>query len=189
MSERIRLAALGTLACAAVLVRRRVEREYEIGPEISAPTAGAVWGIYLANIALVADAAVRRRWQLPIPPRAASIAGWTTCAAGTAFANAGIAAFRSFSLMNGRRNDRLVTGGPYRVSRHPQNVGWAAALGGAALASRSAQALLGSAAMWFAFADYVPVEERHLRRVYGEEYVRYAARTRRFLGMPRGAKD
>ena len=181
----MRAFAVAALGAAAAVVRRRVQREYETGPEITAATAAGVWAVYLANIALVAEAAACRRMPLPLPRDASRAAGAGLTAAGTALALAAIAEFRSFRLMNGMRTDRLVTTGPYRISRHPQNVGWALALAGVAVARRSGQALAGAAAMWGSFAAYVPTEERHLRRVYGAEYERFAARTPRYLGRAR----
>ena len=180
----MRFASTAGLAAAGAVVRRRVEREYEIGPEISGPTVAAVWATYLANIGLVAESAAKRRWPLPIPRRAAAIAGWTLAGVGAALTLTAITSFGSLARMNGRRYDRLVTGGPYRLSRHPQNVGLALQLAGVSLASRSGQALIDSAGVWAVFAPYASAEERHLRRVYGTEYEGYAARTPQFLGIP-----
>ena len=177
-----------SLIGAAAAIRRRVEHEYALGPELSSPTVAGVWALYLANGGLVAEAAAKRRWPLPITRRTAAIAGRALAGAGAALTLSSIAAFGSLERMNGRRNDRLITGGPYRLSRHPQNVGLALQLAGVSLASRSGQALIGSAGMWAAFAAYAPAEERHLRQVYGGEYERYAARTPRYLGPPRRSK-
>jgi protein-S-isoprenylcysteine O-methyltransferase Ste14 len=65
-----------------------------------------------------------------------------------------------------------VKSGPYRFTRNPQVVGWGLALLGAALAGRSARALLLVAAFFLVHWSYLATEERHLERTFGEEYRR-----------------
>ncbi len=77
-----------------------------------------------------------------------------------------------------------MTDGVYRYSRNPQNVGWGLVLLGVSLAGRSGAALLLTAVFFVVFRSYIPVEERHLERTFGEEYRRYRDATPRFLGLP-----
>lgn len=76
---------------------------------------------------------------------------------------------------------RLVVRGPYRLVRNPMYLGAILALAGAALFYGSI-ALLGFAAV-FALATHLFVvlyEEPTLRRLFGEEYVNYCRRVRRW---------
>lgn len=78
---------------------------------------------------------------------------------------------------------QLVTGGAFRVSRHPMYLGFALVLVGLALTLRSLPALC-IAAGFVLIADrwYIAFEERWLRVKFGEAYEAYARRTRRWLG-------
>lgn len=94
--------------------------------------------------------------------------------------------FASPGQVSGREPAGLVTSGPYCFSRNPQILGLALALGGISLGGRSLQALLLVAAFSVVHQLYLPLEERHLKRTFGEDYRRYRAATPRFLDLPRG---
>jgi protein-S-isoprenylcysteine O-methyltransferase Ste14 len=76
---------------------------------------------------------------------------------------------------------KVMTKGPYRFVRHPRYA--------ALIASRIAFALtLGSILAWFFFFGWlwvnlrrVQLEEDHLRKLFGADYEKYAAKTARFL--------
>ena len=76
----------------------------------------------------------------------------------------------------------LVVRGPYRYVRNPMYLavlttilGWSALL-------RSPSLLLYAAAVWLAFQLFVVLyEEPHLRGLFGEQYVDYCSRSRRWL--------
>jgi protein-S-isoprenylcysteine O-methyltransferase len=73
---------------------------------------------------------------------------------------------------------RLVTTGPYRISRHPSYVGWALwAVGTQILLCNPISALLFAAASTAFFRKRVIGEEAALLEWYGDEYVRYATNT------------
>lgn len=81
---------------------------------------------------------------------------------------------------------RLVTAGPYRFVRNPMYIGAALALIGAALFYQS------SALLWycagFALITYLFVvlyEEPTLRSSFGEDYIDYCKRVRRWWPTPR----
>lgn len=76
----------------------------------------------------------------------------------------------------------LITSGPFRVSRHPMYLGMASILMGVAF-------ILGTVASFvfpFLFVAamevlYIPYEERDLERIFGEDYLDYRRRVRRWV--------
>lgn len=161
---------------------RRVSREFLEDGHLSPTTSRAVYVAYSLH-ALAFLVAVRRP-EPPALPRAAAIT------LGLPLALTGATLFvwgwRGLPVADdsGLATGGLVTGGAYRLSRNPQNVGWALLLTGVALARRSGLGLGLTALFWGAFRAYVPLEEAFLERTYGEAYRRYRARTPRFLGQP-----
>jgi protein-S-isoprenylcysteine O-methyltransferase Ste14 len=121
----------------------------------------------------------------------ASLPAAVTWPVGGALAVAGLALARSFfralhaadtPVSPYSPSTALVTTGPYRLSRNPGYLGMALGYAGIAI-------LFG--ALW-ALVPLVPTlvlidrgvirrEERHLERRFGEEYLRYRARTRRWI--------
>lgn len=97
----------------------------------------------------------------------------------------GVHAFRSFGQVSGTSNEGLVTQGVYRYSRNPQNVGAWLVLVGVAIGATSGLALLLAGAFLAGTRLYLVIEERHMRRTYGDEWERYARHTPRFLGRAR----
>lgn len=178
-------AAVAVLALLVPLLLRRARRDYEERGELTKSTSAIGWAGYLIHGAAVAHAAVRSVWRLPLPARAARSLGGVLVVAGAAIFAAGVSAFRSFAQMSGTSNKGLVTGGIYRYSRNPQNVGGGLVLFGMAIAGLSGFALLLVAAFALAFRLYLRSEEEHMRRLYGTEWQRYAARAPRVLGRPR----
>jgi protein-S-isoprenylcysteine O-methyltransferase Ste14 len=77
---------------------------------------------------------------------------------------------------------RLVIRGPYRFVRNPMYIGAGLALSGAALYFGS-WAVLGYTAIFFLITHLFVVlyEEPALRRTFGEEYLNYSSRVRRWL--------
>lgn len=78
---------------------------------------------------------------------------------------------------------QLVTAGVFRVSRHPMYLGFSMVLLGLALMLRSIPALC-VAATFVLISDrwYIAFEERWLLAKFGETYVKYSRRTRRWFG-------
>jgi protein-S-isoprenylcysteine O-methyltransferase Ste14 len=77
---------------------------------------------------------------------------------------------------------RLVTGGPYRFSRHPMYVGMTAVLAGVAVGLGS----VSPAVVAVAFAvvvdrAFITAEERAMVEAFGNEYEAYRRRVRRWL--------
>jgi len=79
---------------------------------------------------------------------------------------------------------RLVTTGPYRVSRSPMYVGVLGVIAGLAAFYASAWLAGYAAFVWLAF-NFASViyEEPTLRRLFGYEYEAYRARTPRWVGL------
>lgn len=102
--------------------------------------------------------------------------------AGAALFAAGARRFNSFEALAGRDTTGLITNGAYGYSRHPQYVGSVLVCAGAAVAARSLAAASVAAAAAAAYAAYVPAEEAHLERMFGDEYLRYRARTGKWIG-------
>jgi protein-S-isoprenylcysteine O-methyltransferase Ste14 len=143
-------------------------------PVVGALVAAAMW----------ATSALAPQLSIASGPKYAAIA--VLVVAGLAFDLLGLLAFRtSRTTVNPLKPERasvLVTGGVYRVSRNPMYVGMALLL--------LALAIYLSALIPFAgpvlFVLYVTrfqiqPEERVLKGIFGDEYLAYAARVRRWL--------
>lgn len=184
MDTVLKVATIATLAASVPLIAR-VKREYETGGVLSDATVVAVWVLYPAIVVLVALEAVFGVWGIGLPTGLSIVAGFVLIVAGAALEVWGLASMASFQRMSGMQPDRLITGGAFRFSRNPQNVGIGLALVGAAVLGDSALALLTAAGFWVVFYAYVGFEEKHLARVFGAEYERYRQRTPRFFGLPK----
>lgn len=112
------------------------------------------------------------------------VVGGLLIVAGVALARSFVTAFRRARtpVAPYRPTTAIVTTGPYAFSRNPAYLGMALAYAGIAVAAE---------ALWL-LAVLVPTlividrgviaaEERYLERKFGEEYLRYKARTRRRL--------
>ena len=82
--------------------------------------------------------------------------------------------------------ESIVTTGPYAFSRHPMYAGWWLIHVGVGLLRGTAwmAATVPVAVLTEHFGGSV-VEERELRRQFGDDYVRYAERVPRYAGWPR----
>jgi protein-S-isoprenylcysteine O-methyltransferase Ste14 len=84
----------------------------------------------------------------------------------------------------GQTGEVLGQRGLYRVSRNPQIVSFGVAVVGIAVLWPSWYAL-GWMALYVVIAHMmVLTEEEHLRKQFGETYLRYCARVPRYLGLP-----
>jgi protein-S-isoprenylcysteine O-methyltransferase Ste14 len=120
----------------------------------------------------------------PLPQPACFYAGSILALAGAVFAGLGIGRFISLGVnpLPTRPAARMVWGGVYRVSRNPMYVGLVAVLAGGGIAAGSLPVLL-SALPLFLFLDIYAIrrEERYLQRRFGEAYLAYCQRVRRWL--------
>lgn len=163
---------------------RRVKSEFDSSGTLSMLTVVVVWCVYLAHAALTACAAWFSLWPLPISPPFAIACGAALLVVGASLLGAALRQFGSIRRTSGRKEDALITGGVYCYSRNPQNIGWGLALLGIGLLGASGMSLLLAALFWLCFRLYLPVEEKHLTRIFGSEYVCYCRRTPRYVGMP-----
>ena len=90
---------------------------------------------------------------------------------------------RSRTAVDPRKHTtRIVTAGVYRFSRNPIYLGWCLVMLGAGLEKLSLFYVVTSLVM-ISVLQWVVVlpEERYLEDAFGEEYLRYKARVRRWL--------
>lgn len=84
-------------------------------------------------------------------------------------------------LYQAQKEHRLAITGPYARIRHPQYVGFVAILLGFLFQWPTILTLLMFPVLVLMYARLSIVEEREMARQFGDEYTRYAARTRRFI--------
>jgi protein-S-isoprenylcysteine O-methyltransferase Ste14 len=121
----------------------------------------------------------------------ASLSPAVTWPVGGAFVVAGLALARSFFRALHSANTpvspyspstALVTTGPYRLSRNPGYLGMALGYAGIAILSGALWALVPLVPTLFLIdRGVIRREERHLERRFGEQYLRYRGRTRRWI--------
>ena len=83
---------------------------------------------------------------------------------------------------------KLTTSGPYRWGRNPQYVGWFLFLLGFALNDWSLWCLAALLVIAISLHLLVLVEEEHLRRVFGEQYVEFCRKIPRYAGWRHTSK-
>lgn len=166
----------------------RAKREL-IHQHILSTTSGVLaWITYLWLTALVALFAYYALWTLNIVPSVLTVLGGIVALLGLLLFALAVRQFRLLARMSGQREDELITGGVYRYSRNPQNVGWLLSLAGISLLGQSAAALLLTLVFWLILHAYlITAEEPHLTCVFGKRYRRYMRTTPRYLGAVRPA--
>jgi protein-S-isoprenylcysteine O-methyltransferase Ste14 len=122
--------------------------------------------------------------RVGVRPRVALAAGGAVFAVGAFIAGWGLLTFRRArtTTVPGRVSSQLVTWGPYRFSRNPMYVGLVVAYLGEAVILRQIWpvALL---PLTVAYVNWgvIPVEQSKLEEAFGEQYVQYRERVRRWL--------
>jgi protein-S-isoprenylcysteine O-methyltransferase Ste14 len=117
-------------------------------------------------------------WRPPWPAGASRAAGWPLLLAGL-----GLVAWavRTAAEVRLERPDRLVTGGPYAISRNPMYVAAAAVYLGIALVAGAAWPLALLPGVLAATHVVVVREERSLEARFGDTYRSYRSSVRRYL--------
>lgn len=119
-----------------------------------------------------------------LPQPASLCAGLAVAIAGAVFGGLGVGRFASLGVnpLPTRPAARLVWGGVYRISRNPMYVGLVVVLAGIGIAVGSLP-VLASAFPLFLFLDLYAIrrEERYLKRTFGNEYLTYCQKVRRWL--------
>jgi protein-S-isoprenylcysteine O-methyltransferase Ste14 len=139
--------------------------------------------IYLA--ALAAGYGLERLWPLPFLARpVAHGIGWPLLAAGIALAVWGFREFRraQTSVNPHKPDSALIVTGPFRYSRNPLYIALALILAGVACLAGSVWTLVMLApALAIIRTGVIAREERYLERLFGEDYLTYKTRVRRWL--------
>ena len=106
------------------------------------------------------------------------IAGAATAALGITLAGWAVAAAEQVDMTH---PGRLVTGGPYAISRNPMYVAWHVLYGGLLIFTGSRWMLRLLPAVLVATHLVIRSEERQLRRDFGGEFARYCSVVGRYL--------
>jgi len=138
--------------------------------------------------ALLAAWALNRRWPLPIEVNgfgtARSAVGWLLGIGGLLLFVAAISTLvraRTTFLPN-RESNTLVVAGPFALSRNPIYVGFMSIYVGIALVTNIAWPILILPLVWIVMRMYIIArEERYLAAKFGDSYVQYRRRVRRWL--------
>lgn len=173
------LAAIGVVAFAASYPRGR--REFRDLGHLSGPTVVMLYPMYASLTVAVLVAAVGSVWPMPVPQILASSLGVLLVVVSSCLYIVSRAKVKSFRATWGLAFDRLVTTGPYSVSRNPQIVGAIAFLLGVAILGRSNGALIVAALYALIAVMWIRLEEGALERRYGVAYRDYRRRVPRFL--------
>ncbi|MEU4606641.1 isoprenylcysteine carboxylmethyltransferase family protein [Kribbella sp. NPDC023972] len=104
--------------------------------------------------------------------------GWTTVIAGGALIASSLTAAGITELAE---PERLVTSGPYAVSRNPMYVGWSLLHLGIGMIAGSGWIIATLPFVGAAIHRDVVGEERRLTTRFGDEYKHYAARVGRYF--------
>jgi protein-S-isoprenylcysteine O-methyltransferase Ste14 len=116
--------------------------------------------------------------RLPGSKRLYSGAGWALVGAGVAISASAVGAASDVNL---ERPSTLISAGPYAISRNPMYVGWTLLYVGGALITQNAW-MVGSVPVVAGLIHRDVLREEHtLERAFGEDYVRYRKRVRRYL--------
>ena len=119
-----------------------------------------------------------RPWRLPGSKRLYSGAGLTLVGTGITLL---ASAVRTASDVELERPSTLISAGPYAISRNPMYLGWTLLYLGAALVTRTAWMAASLPIVGGFIHRDVLGEELALERAFGEAYVRYRKRVRRYL--------
>lgn len=176
------LAGAAVLSTAPALLRRMAQ-ELDDDGRLTATTVAWMYATYAAHAGLYGLAVTRCPHPHP-PSTPVAVGGAAVAAIGTLASVAGMRRFNDLAQLSGTHPGQLVAGGIYRLSRNPQYAGYVLFLIGTAVARRSAGGLALALTAAGMFAWWVPVEERHLERVFGEPYRTYRRSTSRWAGLP-----
>lgn len=172
------LTAAGVLGAATAASARK---DYLEGEELTARTQAVMWPTYaLLTVSLLQEAAGPST-RLPAPRRSAHLVGGALVAAGAALFIGGASRFRSLAGLAGRETEGLLTDGIYTRTRNPQYLGNLMVATGTSIWARSLPSTLLSVGAFALYQLYLPAEEAHLERAFGDEYRRYKSATPRWL--------
>jgi protein-S-isoprenylcysteine O-methyltransferase Ste14 len=119
-----------------------------------------------------------RPWALLSKRPFELVAGWSYVAAGAMLAGWATVAAHNVDLANPHR---LVTNGPYAMSRHPMYTAWTSIYFGVALVANTRWLIVLSPLLFGLVHRTVLAEERELEKRLGDDYRAYQRRVRRYL--------
>ena len=171
------IVALAVFGGFALFVVKRADEDLRERRQLSGTAVIGVWLLYLFHADTVVAAAYTDLGRVAVPSAPLLAIGLSLAAAGWALFLAATVSLVRRGAFKGLETSKLVITGPFRVSRHPQNAGWALLLLGIAIASRSLIAMALVAAFAVFAAAFARVEERDLLRRFGAAYASYRDRT------------
>jgi protein-S-isoprenylcysteine O-methyltransferase Ste14 len=160
----------------------REARGREAGPPIKVPPPLLYFVVFVAGVGLRSVAPGDA-----LPAAAATPARWVGTAlalCGLALSLSGVGTFvrAKTTTLPFKAPSRLVTHGPYRLTRNPMYLGLAALYTGLALVlNRLWPLVLLPVALLVLIRTVILIEERYLEGHFGDEYRAYRGRVRRFL--------
>ena len=139
--------------------------------------------IYL--LPLLAGLVLDRRLHVPfLPRRMARSLGWTLFGSGWVVCGWFMRTIKKYEtpIRTDRPVPRLATDGPYRYTRNPGYLGLALLYSGIAVLRNSLWAIVPLPLVLYVIQrEVIGREERYLERSFGEEYLAYKARVRRWV--------
>ncbi len=141
--------------------------------------------IYLLPLLLGILLDRRRRSHIPFLPRSVGrIIGWLLLSGGVTLSRWFARTMRDAEapIRTDKPVPRLTTDGPFRYTRNPGYLSLAMVYAGIAVIRNSLSAILLLPAVVFIIQrEVIGREERYLERTFGEEYLVYKTRVRRWL--------
>ena len=139
--------------------------------------------VYL--LALLLGLLVDRKVQVPLLPHGmARVLGWPLVGGGMALAGWFVRTMRSAdtTIRIDKPASGLVQHGPFRYSRNPGYVALALVYAGIAVLRNALWAILFlPLVVWVIEREVIEREERYLERTFGEDYLTYKTRVRRWV--------
>lgn len=136
----------------------------------------------LCGMLLMQNLVLEYATSYEIPSTLVDYIGVFVAVAGIILCLAGIIPFRSVPKMMCQDVGALTKSGIYHWSRNPQYVGYLLFLLGFALTDWSIWCLAALLVVAISLHLLVLIEEEHLRRVFGEQYIDFCHRVPRYVG-------
>jgi protein-S-isoprenylcysteine O-methyltransferase Ste14 len=137
---------------------------------------------FLCGMFLMQNLVLEYATTYEIPSTLVDYIGVFVAVAGIILCLAGIILFRSVPKMMCQDVGALTESGIYHWSRNPQYVGYLLFLLGFALTDWSIWCLAALLVVAISLHLLVLIEEEHLRRVFGEQYIDFCHRVPRYMG-------
>jgi protein-S-isoprenylcysteine O-methyltransferase Ste14 len=173
---------------AHVIFRRVVRRGYEQNHRLTLLPSFLqllIWGLFFAFPCIYnpINWAWSQSYTSQVVPIIGSV-GWACVWIGLA-SMLGAIAWLGLPRSFGQKGEKLVSSGPYRVTRNPQVMGGALLIVGYIVLWPSWFALGWLVLFAFMSRMMILTEEEYLRRIHGEDYEKYCKQVPRYLGFPR----